>query len=174
MGGVWKLGLCDSLSNHVLVHTFRTCSSRLSPPAVALSGDFNWLAITMATIWPRFSSIILVSRTVFNCLSKYTTNVRATTSICSSGRKTGISTFDFGPGHHFQVLCCVAAVLLKSCERALVMWWRTHSLALLAKDQDLGRLPPQALLFHLCLRVAQWLGTAKGLVREQLKRRFCF
>jgi hypothetical protein len=66
---------------------------------VALSRDFNWLAITMATIWPRFSSIILVSRTVFNCLSKYMTNVRATVSISSSERKVGLSTFNSRPDH---------------------------------------------------------------------------
>lgn len=75
----------------------------------------------MATIWPRFSSIILISRTVFNCLSKYMTNVRATASISRSERKIVISAFDFRPGHRFQVLCCVAAMLRKSYERALVL-----------------------------------------------------
>lgn len=70
----------------------------------ALFGDFNWFAITMATMCPRFSRMILISRTDLIVSLSTQIIVRAWAPIFSSENMIILSVFSFSTGPRIWVL----------------------------------------------------------------------
>lgn len=86
----------------------------------------------MATLCPRFSRMILISRT--DLILSMCTNIRACVSIFSSENMMVISIFYFSTDHRIWVLYCVAEMLFRRAGQRL--WWTTHGLFFLAGEQD--------------------------------------